>query len=151
MGEGVQEVTVELARSDPFQFLCWSLGLVGARATDIKKGADQGIDGEKFFHEVEGGKTRQMVLSVKAGHITSLHVRELRGVVEREDAALGALICMREPTKAMRTEAASAGWPQSLSSSDTVIEVSPRGRRTPGRSDPGSRSDGRSARRKCCG
>ena len=51
-----------------------------------------------------------MVFSVKAGHITSLHIRELRGVVEREDAALGALISMREPTKAMRTEAASAGF-----------------------------------------
>ena len=36
-------------------------------------------------------------------------MRELRGVVEREEAAIGALICMRRPTKAMRGEAASAG------------------------------------------
>lgn len=30
-------------------------------------------------------------------------------VVEREDAAIGALICIRRATKAMRSEAASAG------------------------------------------
>jgi site-specific DNA-methyltransferase (adenine-specific) len=36
-------------------------------------------------------------------------VRELRGVLEREKAALGVLITMREPTRPMRAEAASAG------------------------------------------
>ena len=100
----------ELARSDPFQFQFWSLGLVGARPANGKKGADQGIDGRKYFHEVQGGKTGQIVFSVKAGHTGPDHVRELRGVIERENAALGALISMREPTKAMRTDAASAGF-----------------------------------------
>ena len=98
-----------LAEADPFQFQCWALGLVGARPAQTKKGADKGIDGRRYFHEVEGGTTQEIVLSVKAGRTGPDHVRELRGVVEREDAAIGALICMRRPTKAMRSEAASAG------------------------------------------
>jgi site-specific DNA-methyltransferase (adenine-specific) len=47
---------------------------------------------------------------VKAGHITVAHLRDLRGVVEREKAEIGVLICMEEPTKPMRTEAAGAGF-----------------------------------------
>ena len=49
----------ELAAADPFQFQFWSLGLVGARPANGKNGADQGTDGRKYFHEVEGGKTRR--------------------------------------------------------------------------------------------
>jgi hypothetical protein len=37
-------------------------------------------------------------------------VRDLRGVVEREQAEIGVLLALEEPTKAMRTEAASAGF-----------------------------------------
>ena len=99
-----------LARDDPFQFQFWALGLVGARPAQPKKGADKGIDGRKYFHEVQGGKTGEIVFSVKAGATGPDHVRELRGVVEREDAAIGALLCLRHPTKAMRAEAASAGF-----------------------------------------
>ena len=110
VGEPVSPPDAEkLAGDDPFQFQFWALGLVGARPTQQKKGADKGIDGRKYFHEVEGGSTGQIVLSVKAGNIGPDHVRELRGVIEREDAAIGALISLRQPTKAMRAEAASAG------------------------------------------
>ena len=38
------------------------------------------------------------------------HVRDLRGVVEREEAAIGVLLTMRKPTQSMRGEAASAGF-----------------------------------------
>ena len=99
-----------LAAADPFQFQFWALGLLGARPAQPKKGADRGIDGRKYFHEAEEARTRQIVFSVKAGSTGPDHVRELRGVTEREDAAIGALICLRHPTKAMRTEAASAGF-----------------------------------------
>lgn len=74
------------------------------------KGADKGIDGRKCFHEVQGGKTGEVIFTVKAGATGPDHVRELRGVVEREGAAIGALLCLREPTKAMRAEAASAEY-----------------------------------------
>ena len=81
-----------LATADPFQFQYWALGLVGARPAQTKKGADKGIDGRRYFHEVEGATTAQIVFSVKAGKTGPDHVRELRGVVERENAAIGALI-----------------------------------------------------------
>jgi hypothetical protein len=96
-----------LAASDPYQFQWWALGLVGARPAEGKKGADQGIDGRIYFHEGDG-TTRQIILSVKAGKLHAPFVRDLRGVVEREKAAIGVLLTLDEPTKAMRTETASA-------------------------------------------
>jgi hypothetical protein len=46
---------------------------------------------------------------VKAGHVNVSHIRDLRGVLEREAAQIGCLICLEEPTQPMRTEAAGAG------------------------------------------
>ena len=98
-----------LADQDPFQFQLWALGLVGARPAEQKKGADKGIDGRLFFHD-EPGKTKQVILSVKSGHVSVANVRDLRGVIERENAHIGALICLQEPTQPMRAEAADAGF-----------------------------------------
>jgi hypothetical protein len=47
---------------------------------------------------------------VKAGKTGPNHVRDLRGVVEREQAQIGVLISMQEPTQPMRSEAAEAGF-----------------------------------------
>jgi DNA modification methylase len=98
-----------LAREDPYQFQWWALGLVGARPLEKKKGADQGIDGRLYFHDEKGGKTKQIILSVKAGHLQAAHVRDLRGVIEREKAEIGVLLSMEPPTKPMLKEAAEAG------------------------------------------
>jgi site-specific DNA-methyltransferase (adenine-specific) len=104
-----------LAEQDPYQFQWWALGLVGARPVEQKKGSDKGIDGRIYFHdEAEGGKTKQIVLSVKAGHTSVDHVRDLRGVVEREQAEIGVLLTMQEPTQPMRSEVAGAGFYNSL-------------------------------------
>lgn len=101
----------ELAKSDQYQFQWWALGLVDARPVEKKKGADKGIDGRLYFHdEGEGGKTKQVILSVKSGHTSIVHLRDLRGVVDREKAEIGVLITMQDPTKPMRTEAAGAGF-----------------------------------------
>jgi len=102
----------QLAKSDPYQFQWWALSLVGARPVEQKKGADKGIDGRLRFND-EGdasAKMKQILLSVKAGRIVPNHVRDLRGVVEREQAAIGVLLTLEEPTRAMREEAASAGF-----------------------------------------
>ncbi|MGQ9586398.1 MAG: restriction endonuclease [Anaerolineae bacterium] len=99
-----------LAESDPYQFQWWALGLVGARPVEQKKGADKGIDGRLYFHDEAKGKTKQVILSVKAGHTNVTHLRDLRGVVDREKAEMGVLITMQEPTQPMRREAASAGF-----------------------------------------
>jgi len=101
-----------LAQEDPYQFEAWALGLVGARAAK-KKGADQGIDGRLLFHEKHGGETRQVLISVKAGRVGVGAVRDLSGVIEREQAEIGILITMLGPTQPMRKEAASAGFYQS--------------------------------------
>jgi hypothetical protein len=101
----------ELAGKDPYQFQWWALGLVDARPVEGKKGADKGIDGRIYFHdEQDAGKTKQVVLSVKAGHTNVAHVRDLNGVLTREGAAIGVLITMEEPSQPMRTEAADAGF-----------------------------------------
>jgi DNA modification methylase len=102
----------ELAAQDPFQFQSWALGLVGARVTEQKKGADKGIDGRVRFFDEAAPKPKQVILSVKAGHTGVAHVRDLRGVVDREKAEIGVLITMQEPTQPMKTEAASAGFYQ---------------------------------------
>jgi DNA modification methylase len=100
----------KLAKEDPYQFEAWALGLVGARTATKKKGADHGIDGRLIFHEKEGGKTRDVLISVKSGRTTVRDVRDLRGVIEREDAEIGLLLTMNKPTQPMRTEAVSAGF-----------------------------------------
>jgi DNA modification methylase len=102
----------QLANEDPYQFQVWALGLAGARPDEgIKKGADKGIDGRLFFHdEATGGKTKQIIFSVKAGNIQPAFVQQLRGVIEKEKAEIGVLITMNQPSKNMRAEAASAGF-----------------------------------------
>jgi hypothetical protein len=55
------------------------------------------------------GKTKQVVISVKAGNLIASYVRDLHGVVDREHAEIGVLISMQEPTHHMTVEAMSAG------------------------------------------
>lgn len=99
-----------LAASDPYQFQWWALGLVGARPVEQKKGADKGIDGKLVFQGEGVGKFETVIISVKAGHVMRDHVHSLRGVVDREKAALGVLISMNEPTGPMKEEAITAGF-----------------------------------------
>lgn len=101
---------VKLAASDPFQFQWWTLGLVGARPVEQKKGADRGIDGRIVFRGDSPGKFEDVILSVKAGHVSPPHVRELMAVVDREKAAIGVLLSLQDPTKSMRQEASEAGF-----------------------------------------
>jgi DNA methylase/Restriction endonuclease len=103
------EEAAELGRTDPYQFQYWALGLVGAGSTEQKKGADRGIDGRLYFHETPTGPTKQVIFSVKAGKVQVQHLRDLRGVVDREKAQIGVLISLQSPTRPMRHESASAG------------------------------------------
>jgi site-specific DNA-methyltransferase (adenine-specific) len=102
----------ELAETDPFQFQAWALGLVGARiATSAKRGGDKGIDGRLYFHDGgSAGSTKQIVFSVKAGGLVPAYVRDLRGVIDREEAQIGVLLSFDAPSAGMRAEAASAGF-----------------------------------------
>lgn len=102
----------ELAAEDPFQFQAWALGLVGARvASSDKRGGDKGVDGRLFFHDGSvGGPTKQIIFSVKAGHLVPAYVRDLRGAVDRDKAQIGVLLSFETPSAGMRAEAASAGF-----------------------------------------
>lgn len=98
-----------LAEQDRFQFEIWALGLVGARPIEKKRGADRGIDGRLYFLD-DPKHPKQIVISVKSGKVNVSHVRDLRGVMEREGAEIGVLITLEEPSAPMRAEAASAGF-----------------------------------------
>lgn len=115
-----------LAKQNRYQFQWWALGLVGARPTEQKKGADRGIDGRLYFHDEPDNsksKTKQIVISVKSGKIGVKDVRDLRGVLERETAQIGVLISMERPTNAMRKEAASAGFYKSPWRKHPVMQI----------------------------
>jgi len=79
-------------------------------AQDKRKGADRGIDGEIRFFDDNTGTPRKIVVQVKSGHVNAAHVRDLKGVMEREKAQLGVFITLERPTKPMMQEAVSAGF-----------------------------------------
>lgn len=96
-----------LFKRDAFQFQHWFVERVGGFPTH-RKTADRGVDGRLYFETRDGLK--EMVISVKGGAIRPTDIRDLRGVLEREeDAEMAAFLSLREPTPAMRREAAEAG------------------------------------------
>ncbi len=101
---------IDLARRDKYQFQWWAVSLVDARPYGgKKKGADGGIDGILFFRS-DRDKTEKALISVKGGENVGVGaVRDLIAVVEREKAAVGVLISLAMPTRAMEREAAAAG------------------------------------------
>ena len=97
----------ELFERDPHQFQCWSVELAGGFASNRRSG-DAGVDGRIHFETDDG--MLNMVISVKGGRLQPAYVRELRGVLERESSSiLGGFICLRDPTRGMKQEAAQAG------------------------------------------
>ncbi len=109
----LQDAEALAHEKDRYQFQYWALGLVGARPlqSEQKKGADKGIDGRQFFHDdAETAKSKQVIYSVKSGHLKADDVRAISHVLERENAEIGVLISMEEPTQKMRTDAASVGF-----------------------------------------
>jgi site-specific DNA-methyltransferase (adenine-specific) len=108
-----------LAETSPYQFQWWAVHRVGAHpiggtpgSREGKRGRDRGIDGMiKFRVDPDAGsKVYEIVVSVKSGRtVTPAMVRELRGTMERDKAAMGVLLTMQDSTREMRTEAARAG------------------------------------------
>ena len=106
----------QLAKDDRYQFQWWALLLVGAKplggeqdSKTGKKGKDRGIDGVINFVEAKG-KPQRVLVQVKSGHVNSGLIRDLRGTVEREDAAIGVFITLEPATKDMEKEALAAGY-----------------------------------------
>jgi site-specific DNA-methyltransferase (adenine-specific) len=93
-----------------YQFQWWALGLIDAQPLGgvEKKGADRGIDGRITFTG-PGKKLESVLVSVKSGHVNSAQVRDLKGTLDREKAAMGIFVTLEEPTREMRLEATTAG------------------------------------------
>lgn len=109
----------QLSQEDRYQFQWWALSKVEAKplggqegSRSGKKGSDRGIDGVINFIE-PGNKVARALVQVKSGKVKSGDIRDLRGVVEREGAAIGVFITLEEPTRDMTTEAVSAGFYES--------------------------------------
>ena len=99
-----------LWEQDPYQFQFWAVSLLEAQPqSEQRRGADRGIDGLLYFIDGPRRTSHKIVVQVKGGRVSSPQVRDLKGVVEREQAALGLFISLDEPTRDMRTEAASGG------------------------------------------
>jgi site-specific DNA-methyltransferase (adenine-specific) len=100
-----------LAHESRYAFEHWALMLVGAVPAGggtKKKGADRGVDGE-FGWRDNADRLQRGLVSVKSGHVSVAHIRDLIGTMQREKAAMGLYVSLEEPTRAMRTEAAGAG------------------------------------------
>ena len=108
------EAARDLAARDKHQFQLWAVSLVGAQPyKGGVKGSDKGIDG-LIFPEVAKSKTEKVVVSVKGGeNVGAAMIRDLKGVLSREKAAIGLFVTLAAPTKEMVKEAASAGMYES--------------------------------------
>ncbi len=104
-----------LAVQDRYQFQWWALSLIRARPYQgKKKGADEGVDGMIYYQDVDPDKpkktlTRKIVVQVKSGKVSVRDIRELKSVVETQDAVIGVFITLNPPTQPMLKEAATAG------------------------------------------
>ena len=100
-----------LWEDDPHEFQFWATSLLEALPQEQrKKGADKGIDGLVYFIDGLRRTPHKAVIQVKGGHVSSPLIRDLKGVVEREKAALGLFITLGEPTRDMRVEAVGSGF-----------------------------------------
>ncbi len=99
----------DLAERDKHQFQMWVTATIGAQPyKGGKKGMDRGIDGYLHFRDADK-KPQFAVVTVKGGGIKSGDIRDLKGTMERDKAALGLFLTLNEPTREMEKEAASAG------------------------------------------
>jgi site-specific DNA-methyltransferase (adenine-specific) len=107
------------ANEGRYQFEWWALSLLGAKPVGGqagsrrgKKGSDKGVDGAiNFFEPSEKGKpiVKKIIVQVKSGKVKSGDIRDLKGAVEREKAAIGVFITLELPTQDMLKEALAAG------------------------------------------
>lgn len=107
----------QLASEDRYQFQWWALSLIRARplggeagSREGKKGSDKGIDGVIAFIDDNTGKAKRVLVQVKSGHVKSGDIRDLKGTLQRENAAIGVFITLEKPSQDMTTEAVSAGF-----------------------------------------
>ena len=126
-----EPVDVDAARAlahDPhnegrYQFEWWALSRIGAKPTGAKTGSRKGKKAQTkvltassiFLKKMNKGKpiAATVVVQVKSGRVTARDIRDLSGVFERENAAIGVFITLEHPTQAMLKEALAAEYYES--------------------------------------
>jgi site-specific DNA-methyltransferase (adenine-specific) len=97
-----------LAKRSKHEFQGWALEQAGIEGFQLKPGPDRGVDGRKVFFDPPGSDTRrELIVSVKGGQLKANDVRDLIGAVLTHRGDIGVLIALREPTPAMKRDAAS--------------------------------------------
>jgi site-specific DNA-methyltransferase (adenine-specific) len=102
-----------LALEGRYKFQNWAVGMIGAQPLSEKKGADQGIDGYIYFQDDKSGKFKKIIVQVKSGKVSSRDIRDLKGTMTRENAAIAVFITLEEPTVPMQKEASAHGFYES--------------------------------------
>lgn len=100
----------DLALRDKYQFQWWAAWRLGAQTYEGKKGGDRGVDANIYFANGPYGLGR-IIISVKAGeNLNPSMVRDLAGTVAAENAQMGILVTVGEPTRGMIAAAADQGF-----------------------------------------
>ena len=100
-----------LWEQDPYQFQFWAVSLLEAQPqASQRRGADRGIDWVIYFVDGPRRTPQKVVIQIKGGRVSSPQICDLKGVVEREKAALGLFISLDDPTRDMRAEEAGGGF-----------------------------------------
>lgn len=90
-----------------YEFQWWALSLVDAQPLGERvKGKDKGIDGVLTFSERDS--IQRILVSVKSGKPSVLHVKELMATLTDQNGAIGLLIELDPPTQEMRLLAVNA-------------------------------------------
>ncbi|MEZ5246705.1 MAG: restriction endonuclease [Acidimicrobiales bacterium] len=93
----------------PFEFERWAVSLVDGQSYEKQVG-DKGIDGIVRFPLDKEMNLGRIIVSVKGGRqLNPGMVRDLRGTVEAQNAAMGVLLTMHQPTSGMIKEANGSG------------------------------------------
>ena len=97
------------SRDGRYEFQWWALGLVDAKPVGgaQKKGADRGIDGVLTFTERDA--IQRILVSVKSGKPSLLHVKELMATLTTEKGTIGILVELDKATPEMQRAALEAG------------------------------------------
>ncbi|MBA3961750.1 MAG: hypothetical protein H0X40_07605 [Chthoniobacterales bacterium] len=106
----------DLARRDKYQFQLWAVSLSDEAQPwrGKMKGADTGIDGIRYFRDLDRKEVHTILISVKGGeNVGPAMVKDSIATLARDQALIGLFITLAAPTKAMQTEAAAAGFYES--------------------------------------
>jgi len=100
----------KLAETSPEGFRDWAMTVVAARVTTLDEQERTGIDGRITFQGNTVGVHETVIIRAISGKTKTSHVRDLRGAMEQEKAALGVLVTMDELTENVLAEVSESGF-----------------------------------------